>query len=99
MESKLRIASPLTHEGRVLLPMARSFLLRLPGDRAAFLWNRPVGVRVQEPSGALRFQRITDPTRRIQLGLLAAGLAAAFVIRRAKRRRPRRKIFGIRIPR
>lgn len=83
----------------MLLPMARSFLLRLPGDRAALLWNRPVGVRIQESSGAQRWLRITDPTRRLQLGLLAAGLTAAFLVRRAKRRRPRRKLFGLRISR
>jgi hypothetical protein len=72
--------------------MARSFLLRLPGDRAALVWNRPVGVRIQNASGA-HWLRITDPTRRIQLGLLAAGLAAAFAILRARRRRPRRRFL------
>jgi hypothetical protein len=77
--------------------MARSFLLRLPGDRAALLWNRPAGVRVQEPSGAQRWIRITDPTRRIQVGLLAAGLTAAFLVRRARRRRPRRWLPGLSI--
>jgi hypothetical protein len=78
----------------VLLPMARSFLLRLPGDRAAFVWNRPVGVRIQESSGATRWLRVTDPTRRIQLGLLAAGLAAAFVVSRVRKGRPKRRLFG-----
>jgi hypothetical protein len=71
--------------------MARSFLLRLPGEAGGFVWNRPVGLRVEEPSGS-RTLRITDRTRRIQLGLLAAGLAAAFFVRRA-RRRPKRRTF------
>ena len=34
--------------------------------------------------------RITDPTRSIQLGLLAAGLATAFLVGRARLRKPRR---------
>ena len=83
--------APVSHRGRALLPMARSFLLRLPGQGAGLVWNRPVGVRIEDSEGA-RWLRITDPTRRIQLGLLAAGLAAAFVVSRvrARRRRPRR---------
>jgi hypothetical protein len=56
-----------------------------------------VGVRIQESSGAQRWLRITDPTRRIQLGLLAAGLTAAFLIGRAKLRRPRRRRLGFTI--
>ena len=91
METKLQTGSPVSHRGRTLVPMARSFLLRLPGQGAGLVWNRPAGVRVDDPSGA-RWLRITDPTRRVQLGLLAAGLAAAFVVSRvrARRRRPRR---------
>ena len=72
--------------------MARSFLLRLPGEAGGLVWNRPVGLRVEEPSGS-RTLRITDPTRRIQLGLLAAGLAVAFLVRRARRRRTRRRLL------
>ena len=93
VETKLRIAAPVTHEGRVLLPMARSFLLRLPGDRAALLWNRPAGVRIQDASGT-RWLRIPDTTRRIQIGLLAAGAATAFLVRQAKRRRARRGLLA-----
>jgi hypothetical protein len=88
----LQTHEPVSHQGRTLVPMARSFLLRLPGEAGALLWNRPVGLRVEEPSGS-RTLRITDPTRRIQLGLLAAGLVAAFFVRRARRRRSRRGRF------
>ena len=82
----------------MLLPTARSFLLRLPGEGGGLVWNRPVGVSIQDASGR-RWLRITDTTRRIQLGLLAAGLAAAFLVRRAKRRRPRRRLLGLRFRR
>ena len=92
METKLRTGSPVSHRGRTLVPMARSFLLRLPGKGAGLVWNRPAGVRVEDPSGA-RWLRITDRTRRIQWSLLAAGLAATFVVARARRQRPKRGLF------
>jgi len=69
--------------------MARSFLLRLPGESGGLVWNRPVAVRVDE-GAETRLLRITDPTRRIQLGILAAGLATAFFVGRARLRKPRR---------
>ena len=84
----------IVHHGRRLVPAARSFLLRLPGEHGGLVWNRPAGIHVEDESGA-RWIPIIDPTRRIQLGLLAAGLAAAFLVHRA-RRRPRRRLFGLR---
>ena len=89
MRSRTRTDAPLAHQGRTLVPVARSFLLRSPGERGGLVWNRPAGVRVEDAAGT-RWLPISDPTRRIQLGLLAAGLAAAFFVRRARRRRPRR---------
>ena len=92
--SHLRSGTPVVHQGRTLVPVTRSFLLRLPGQQGGLVWNRPVGVRVQEPSGA-RWLRVTDPTRRIQVGILAAGVATAFLVGSiAKRRRPRRRFLG-----
>jgi hypothetical protein len=87
----------IAHHGRRIVPAARSFLLRLPGEYGGLVWNRPAGVRVEEESGA-RWVPITDRTRRIQIGLLAAGLAAAFLVGRA-RSRSRRRVFGRRRPR
>ena len=94
MKNRLQAGAPVAHHDRTLIPMTRSFLLRLPGDFGGLVWNRPVGVRVQDPSGA-RWLRITDPTRRIQVGILAAGVATAFLVGSlAKRRRPRRGFLG-----
>ena len=76
--------------------MARSVLLRLPGESVGLVWNRPVGVRVEDESGT-RLRRINDPTRRIQLGLLAAGLATAFFVGRARLRKPRRPRLSLRL--
>jgi len=88
VRSRIVAGAPVAHQGRTLVPVTRSFLLRLPGH-GGFVWNRPIGVRVESPSGP-RWFRITDPTRRIQLGLLAAGLTTALVVGRARRkRRPR----------
>ena len=85
----------IVHHGRRLVPATRSFLLRLPGEHGGLVWNRPAGVRVEGASGT-SWIPIIDPTRRIQLGLLAAGLTAAFLVHRA-RRRPRRRFFGLRL--
>ena len=93
MKTRTLSGVPVSHQGRTLVPMARSFLLRLPGDYGTLVWNRPAGVRVEEASGLTRFLRVTDPTRRIQIGLLAAGLAAAVVVGRARKRRSRRRLL------
>jgi hypothetical protein len=93
MATQTRNGASVTHRGRTLIPVARSFLLRLPGQGAGLVWNRPVGVHVEDSSGA-RSLRITDPTRRIQLGLLAAGVAAAFVVSRVRSRRRRPRLFA-----
>jgi len=88
--TKTRAGSGIEHEGRVLVPVARSFLLRPSWARAGLVWNRPLGVRVEDASGK-RWIPIVDSTRRIQWALLAAGLAAAWLVRRAGRRR---RLFG-----
>lgn len=94
MGSHLRAGAPVVHHRRSLVPVTRSFLLRLPGTQAGLAWNRPIGVRIEDSAGR-RWLRITDPTRRIQVGLLAAGVAAAVVVGSlAKRRRPRRGFLG-----
>lgn len=92
--SRIQAGAPVAHQGRTLVPVTRSFLLRLPGKHGGLVWNRPVGVRIQEPTGA-RWLRVTDPTRKIQVGILAAGVATAFLVGSiAKRRRPRRRFLG-----
>lgn len=68
------------HEGRLLVPVARVWSLRLPGRRAAFVWNRPFGVEV-EGGGEKVFLPVPDRTRRVQWALLAAGFAAFLLSR------------------
>ncbi len=74
--------------GRVRL-LSRVLALRWP-RRGGLIWNRPIGVVVEDEAGRRRFVPICDPTRRLQCLILAAGLAAAVFIRLAPRR-PRAK--------
>jgi hypothetical protein len=73
---------------RVLVPLTRTVLLRAPGIGAALRWHRPWGVLVKAGSSS-RFVRVPDLSRRIQLGILGAGLVAAFLVRARDRRRRR----------
>jgi hypothetical protein len=68
------------HGGRLLVPLGRSWSLRLPGRRAAFTWNRPLGVEV-EGAGEKVFLPIPDWTRRLQWALLAVGFAVFLLSR------------------
>jgi len=73
------------HAGRVLRPVAQTLTLRLP-RAGGFVWNRPLGVEVEE-QGRRSFVRVPDRTRQIQWLLLGTGLALGFLIRRIRRRR------------
>jgi len=92
MTFSTRSGDALAAGGRVLVPLARS--TRLGSSRAgvALAWSRPWGVLVAE-GATTRLVRVRDVTRRLQLGILAAGLVAALLLRgRGSRRRraPRR---------
>jgi hypothetical protein len=75
---------PLRAGDRTVVPLARGWQLRLPGGRAGAFWLRPAGVAVRERGGR-RFLPVRDPTRWLQLALLAAGLAAFALLRRRRR--------------
>jgi hypothetical protein len=70
--------------GKVLIPVARSLLLRAPAGLAALVWSRPLGVEVLS-AGERRLLEVGDKTRRIQWLLLGAGLAAGLLLRWRKR--------------
>jgi hypothetical protein len=70
--------------GKVLIPVARSLLLRAPASRATLVWSRPLGVEVLS-GGERRFLAVEDTTRRIQWLLLGAGLAAGLLLRWRRR--------------
>jgi hypothetical protein len=75
----------IRHDGRLLVPVAGSWSLRIPGCRAVAVWNRPLGVEVEGP-GEKAFLPVPDRTRRVQWALLAAGFAV-FLLSRFLRRR------------
>ena len=75
----------IRHEGRLLVPVARTWSLRMPGGRAVAVWNRPLGVEVEGPGDRV-FVPVRDRTRRVQWALLGAGFAV-FLLSRFFRRR------------
>ena len=80
MRFETKRAEPIAHGGRLLVPVGRSWTLPLPGRRAAFVWNRPLGVEVQGPTETV-FLPVPDRTRRVQWALLAAGFAVFLLSR------------------
>jgi len=82
--------TPIALGERVLTPVSEAFRVRLPGAAGALVWSRPLRVELEE-RGLRRFVRVPDPTRKIQLGLLAAGLAAGTLIVLLRSRHSRRR--------
>ncbi len=64
---------------RRVAPVARQWNLPWPGG--GLVWMRPYAVVVEETGGSSSALRVRDRTRRIQLGLLGVGVAAALLIR------------------
>jgi hypothetical protein len=80
------------HAGRLLRPVSWNLTLRLPGRAGGLVWNRPLGVEVEE-RGRRSFVRVPDRTRQIQWLILGTGLALGFLARRIRRRRRARRTF------
>jgi hypothetical protein len=90
MEFEARRAEKIRHAGRVLVPLARCWSLRLPGRLGGFVWNRPLGVVVKS-GGERSFLPVPDRTRQIQWLLWGAGVATAMLVRAARTRCARRR--------
>jgi len=85
--------APVEHGGRVLCPVAQTLSLWLPGLAGGLVWNRPLGVEVEERTRK-HFVRVPDRTRQIQWLLLGTGLAVGFLVRRIRRRRTARRTIS-----
>jgi hypothetical protein len=86
--------TPIALPEGILTPVSRALRLRFLGGAGALVWSRPFGVEIAE-RGFSRFVRVKDPTRRIQIGLLATGLVAVVSLRLLRSRRSRRRrVFG-----
>ena len=80
-----RAAARVAAGDRTLVPLARTWIARLPVFGGALVWSRPFGVVVR--AGSERgFLRVRDHTRRAQLAILGAALVGALLGRRARRR-------------
>ena len=78
---------PIHVRGAVIVPLARSIRVQLPGMPMALVWNRPVGILVQKAGDAeYVLIPVTDLTRKVQLGLLIAGLVGSILIWLGSRR-------------
>ena len=65
---------------RMIIPVSRAMQIRLPGMKGGFIWNRPVGLWVQEPDGSEQFIPVRDVTRQAQLMALGAGLFGSLLV-------------------
>ena len=74
-------------EARVY-PVARSYMVNLPGGRGGIAWNKPLAVIVEDSQGKRQIIPVHDRTRRLQVAILASGLVASLltwaIFRRSK---------------
>jgi len=84
--------APIVVGDRQIVPVAQavSFTARRPWGGVGFVWNRPVAVLEVTEAGRQRIP-VRDVTRRIQIGLLVAGLLISLMIRLAARQRVSRR--------
>jgi hypothetical protein len=64
---------------RMIIPVSRAMQIHLPGMKGGFIWNRPVGLWVQEPDGSEQFIPVRDVTRQAQMIFLGAGLVGSLL--------------------
>jgi hypothetical protein len=72
----LSLGRPIVHGDLVVTPMSRVLAIRLL--YWGFVWNRPVGVRIQDGEST-RELAIVDMTRVAQIVLFSLGLAASIL--------------------
>lgn len=69
-------------------PVARSYRMTFPGVHGGMVWNKPLGVIVEDKLGNRQTIPVPDVTRRLQVAILAAGflgsLLAWMMIRRTR---------------
>jgi hypothetical protein len=73
---------------RMIIPVTRVMQIRLPGMKGGLIWNRPVGLWVQEPDGSEQFIPVRDVTRQVQVMALGAGLLGSLLVWLVFRRKP-----------
>jgi hypothetical protein len=79
-EFETKAGDPIPVKGGKIIPFARIFRLKIPGIQGGVIWNRPSALLVIDDDGQEMLYPIHDETRRLQLGLLGAGLLAGILI-------------------
>ena len=79
---------PITVGNLKVFPVARSYRMNFPGGQGGMLWNRPLGVIVEDQQGKRQTIPVRDKTRRMQVAILAAGflgsLLAWMILKRSR---------------
>jgi hypothetical protein len=71
---------PIPVDDQVIVPVARSVLVQVPGVPGGLIWNRPVSVVVRAADGTEYQLPVHDVTRRVQLLVLAIGALGSLLI-------------------
>lgn len=78
---------PLRVGGQTITVISRALQLRLPGLPVGLVWSRPAQVRVATDGAGEVTLPVVDETRRLQILLLAAGIAGSILLSALLRRR------------
>lgn len=65
---------PVTAGDVKIYPVARSYRINFPSGHGGIVWNRPRSVIVEDSMGRRQIIPIHDYTRRLQIGILSAGI-------------------------
>lgn len=60
-------------------PVARSYRVSFPGDQGGMVWNKPLGVIVEDQRGSRQTIPVPDVTRRLQVAILGAGFLGSLL--------------------
>ena len=70
---------PLQVHSKKITPLHRVLQISPPGLPGGLIWNRPVGLLVEDEQGSQHRIPVTDVTRWVIWGFLGAGLAFALL--------------------
>jgi hypothetical protein len=74
LTNETRQGEPIAFKSVRLVPITRTFSIRIPGFPAILVWNRPVSVRVIGSDGQEQILPIQDVTRLMLWALAGATL-------------------------
>jgi hypothetical protein len=84
------MGNPYTVGDRRIIPISRSYQLRLPAIHGGITWNRPVGVGIERQGEIEQVIPVHDSTRYAQIGVILSTLiipSILWIIQRMSRNR------------